>query len=679
MTEEQKKALALAKARRRKAEAEGQVGGTPFWEQADPGAVLSAASGVAQGSTLGFADEWVGARAAEGQFLKDLVTGNWSDMWGRSMETRDDVMGGMRGLHENASESRPWTTFAGELAGGVPLAAMGGGLMSAGASVPAKMGIGAAAGATEGAVYGFGSGEGIANRLGGAAIGGVLGGVIGGAVPAVGDLAKRGARGVSDWARNSNVAKSVGDRLGIDRGAARALSDLVGTQDPQSVAAALARSGDDAMLADVPALTNVLDATMRSPTPGATTATARIGERAALAGDEIVDALRSGQQGPFRGAVGVERGVTAASRGKVNPAYDLAYSKAIDYASPEGMAIEELIERIPPRQLKKAIDAATDRMVYEGIPPQVMATIKDDGSIFLSQRPNVIMMDYIKRAFDEIAEEGTDPLTGQMTSDARFASMIAKDVREATKAAVPEYAEALSVSAEGIRARTAVRDGGKLLDPSMTTEKALEVVNGATEAEKRLMKEGLIAQFEHKLGNIKAVASDQNVDAREAAKAWSDLSSKNTQDKMAALFGDEWPALKETLDRAGAAVGLKANTAANSATAGRAATNELIDAISQPGALRSGQPVQAAKNFIGGLTGASPDAIAAMKQNIRSDLADVLTRQGGDAQNAVRIIAQALAQNPMNMAAGRSFEELVRLLGMSSIPAAVGGTNEVIR
>lgn len=675
MTPEQQKALALSKARRRRAEAEGQ--GKQTWSEWAYGNIVGNPDDDVTnfGESLGTWLNRAGETATLGVVGDEASAAAYSMLPGRTYDAE------LARFRDNEDAMSFAGKLSADLTGSIVPALTGVGAMASAPTLGAAALRGAGAGAAMGGIQGFMEGEeGLADRLQGGVLGAGIGGALGAAVPVVGDMVRRGVSGVSDWARNSRVSGSVADALGIGRPTARALSELVGSQDQNAVAAALARSGDDAMLADVPGLTGVLDATMRSPTPGAAMATERIGERAGRAGDEIMDALRGNQQGPFRGPVSAERGILAQSRATVHPLYEKAYNSPINYAAPEGMAIEELIKRVPPRQFAKAVEKATDQMIYDGLPnPQIIASIGDDGKVALNQLPNVMQLDYLKRAFDDIAEAGKDPLTGALSPDARFASQVARDVREATKAAVPEYGEALSQAATGIRARGALREGGKLLDPSMTVETAMEIIDGATVAEKRLMREGLAAQIEHKIGNIKAVGSDQNIDAREAARAWSDLSSKNTQDKLSALFGDDWTALKETMDRAGAAVGLRANTAANSATAGRMATSELIDSITQPGAIRSGQPMQAAKNFIGGMTGASPDAIAAMKQGIRSELADILTKQGGTPQQAVKSIAQALAQNPMNMAAGRGAEEIARLLSLSFIPQVTGATNEVFR
>lgn len=674
MTPEQQKAIALSRARRRRAESEG-AGKQTWGEWAYGNIVGNPDDDVTNfGESLGTWLNRAGESATLGVVGDEASAAVTGMLPGRSYDAE------LARYRDNEDAMSGVGQFTADVAGGLVPAMTGVGAMASAPTLGMAALRGAGLGVGAGAVQGFMEGEdGLADRLGGAAVGGTIGGVIGGAVPVLGDMARRGVRGISDWRRGSAIGNSVGEALDINPQSARVLTDVMQGQDSQSVAAALARGGDQAMLADVPAMTGVLDATMRSPTQGAALAGQRIGDRASVAGDEIVDALRGNRPGPYQGAVSTERAVTSANRQVVNPLYERAYNTPINYAAPEGQAIEELVTRVPPKQLRRAIEKATDEMVYDGLPNlQIIASIADDGTVSFAQKPNVMQLDYIKRAFDEIADDGKDPLTGAMTSEGRFASRVARDIRDATKAAVPEYGEALSQAATGIRQRGAVRDGAKLLDPSMTVETASEVISGATEAEKRLMREGLVAQIEHKLGNIRAVASDQNVDAREAAKAWADLSSENTQRKMSQLFGDEWSGIKDTLDRAGAAVGLRANTAANSATAQRQFTNEMIDDITQPGALASGQPIQAARNLVGGMFGTSPDAVSSMRGDIRSDIADVLTRQGGTAQTAQRAIAEALMRNPQNPIAGRSTEQVIRALGLLAIPQATGSANEVL-
>lgn len=577
------------------------------------------------------------------------------------------------------------TGLAGKIPGIGPYAANAvGNLTGLGASVaPASAGgravasalLGGAAGASQGFMEGE---DGLADRLGGAVLGAGVGGTIGAVTPAIGGMVGRGVQAVDDWARNTAIGKQVGGALGIGPEAARVVTEFAGRESPQDVAAILARSGDEAMLADIPSLTGVLDATINSPAPGARMASDRISSRAASGGDEIMDAVRGGQAGPFVGPIAAERGINATTRAAANPKYEAAYNTIIDYATPEGMAIEDLMKRIPADKLNKAFNTATDRMVYDGYPKaQALIELAEDGTATLKELPNVMQLDYLKRAFDEIAQAGEDPLTGKLTPDAAFAARVARDIRNATKEAVPEYADALSTAATGIRAGEAVRKGGKILDANLTVEQARDIIKDATPAELRLIKDGLAAQFEHKIGNVKAVASDRSVDAREASRAWSDLSSRNTKEKLRMVFGDDWPQFEEVLDRAGSGVGLRADVAANTKTVQRQETNKMIDDITAPGAVRSGQPLNVARNVWGGMTGGSADAVASLRMGIRSEIADILTRQGGTPQQAISEISKALSANPGNPAAGDIAKILAELAGLSTIPTAVGGANEV--
>ena len=513
---------------------------------------------------------------------------------------------------------------------------------------------------------------GLGNRSFSGGLGGIVGGALGGAVPVAAEVGKSAVSGAKNYFRNNAIGRSIGGDLGLSPETGRVVAALVGGDDPAAMRAALGRAGPDAMMGDASGrMVGALDATMQAPIPGADMARTRIAERAGAAGDDLMDALRGGQMGPYVGPIARERGVNAANRAITTPAYERAYNTPIDYATPGGAGeqIMELIGRIPSGTAKKAIDRATDQMIYDGIPnAQILAQVAEDGSVKLSQLPNVMQLDYIKKAFDELAEDGKDALTGQMTSDARFASRISRDIREATKAAVPEYGDALASGATGIRQRAAVRDGSKLLDPSFTAEQAAELIEGATAAEKKLMREGLIAQIEHKAGNVRAVASDQNIDARKALNEWSGLTSENATAKMRMLFGDEWDGIKSSIDQAGAALGLRANTSTNSRTFGRGVVDAAIDDSVVRSAIQRGKPMEAAQNLIGGLTGASPEAIARARENVRSELAELLTRQGGAPQQIMSSVAQALARNPSQLMAGNGTRRGILTGGAVAVP-----------
>jgi len=147
---------------------------------------------------------------------------------------------------------------------------------------------------------------------------------------------------------------------------------------------------------------------------------------------------------------------------------------------------------------------------------------------------------------------------------------------------------------------------------------------------------------------------------------------------MEALFGDDWGAISQALDQAGAALGLRARTAANSATAGRQFANELVEGVTEPGALRQGRPLEAAKGILGGITGASPEAVRALRDRTKSELADVLTRQGGMPARAIDEVVRVLMQNPMAMDAGSNTALGLGLAGTGAVPIATGNVADVL-
>lgn len=585
----------------------------------------------------------------------------------------DQARDAVRMASKAMDQERPWQSAGLGLAGGIAatapaLAAIGPGM--AANSLGGNMARGAAFGATEGAVRGFGRGEGGPRaRLDTAVTDGAIGAGIGAAIPAVAHGVGAAYGGAKNWiAERAGIGRAADD-LGVSPKAARLASDMIGMEDPQQMRAALQAAGPDAMLADAgPTVSGALDAAMQSPGEAARIARQRIGDRAEGSYYGVMDALRGGKQGPTMPPVAAERLATSQSRQVVNPAYRKAYETAIDYASPEGRAIEELIERIPPKPLAKAIESATDRMIFDGAPnPQLLASIGDDGAVKLRQLPNVMQLDYIKRAFDDIASAGKDPLTGQLTPDAAFASRIARDIREATASAAPAYKDALSKAATGIRQREAVRAGTELLRPQTTVEKAAEMIADATPAEAAAMREGLRGHFEHVMGNVRAVGSDQNVEARQAMQALREMSSPNAQAKMEALLGPEWPAVKAQIDRAGAALGLRARVASNSQTFARQQFNAAMDAAYEPGAIRKGEITTTAKDVWRRAMGATQSQIQNAKAADRAGLADLLTRPGAG-PGLLQMFEDARAAHPIIPDRGRGLIDLLLGGGVGAAP-----------
>lgn len=682
LTQEQKKALALAKARRRRAGGSGlgpdgmtsadriaaakagtlkvspENAGRQAWidttteQRLDDGTVNAAGSAFAKGVGYGFADE---IAAGIGSLIED--------------RSYDEILSGLRGQDEYLAETFPKASVAGEITGAVASPISKALLPAKGVNLAGNMARGAIMGGVGGGLYGFGTGDGgVRDRALSASVGAAAGALMGGAIPLAAEAGKAAWRaGANAW-RGNQIGQEVGNALGINPQTARIVGDIVGVDDPAAMRNALAMAGPDAMLADAsPALGQTLDGAMRSPVPGSRLAFERIEGRASQSYDDLMGAI--GKAKPVQETMEGIRTGTAAAR---SAAYDAAYSQPIDYATDAGA---KLLDEITPRLPGKAISYANELMRLNGEKSgQIMATIADDGSVSFQRLPDVRQWDYIKQALSQLAEsgDGAGALGGQTRMGAAYAGL-AKNVRDAVADLVPEYKTALGVASDAISERNAVKVGAEMLSPTTTTYDALKAIKEATPAEIAAMKDGVRGQLDEVIGNVRAVPSDQNLDARQAIDAFKRLTSPNAQKKMEALFGGDWAGIKEQLDRAGAALGLRARTSANSATAGRLFADRAIDEAVTPSALRAGKPMQAVKDFIGGMTGASPAAIARLRDEVKGELADLLTRQGGVPQQALQAVTNALGAYPVNPNAGQGVYNALSLGGFGLIPSAAGG------
>jgi len=167
-----------------------------------PGRAVSALSGLAQGATLGFADEALGAVEGANQFLHG---GSFSKGY---QEGRDKVRAGDKA----AAEAHGGYHLAGELAGGVipfaaPYTSLGGRVLSAAKPGVAKL---AALGAGIGGVAGFGSAQGDPYAQTEGAVGGALTGAVAG--PLLHGAGKLAGKAVDAIGR-SRVAEALPSRF----------------------------------------------------------------------------------------------------------------------------------------------------------------------------------------------------------------------------------------------------------------------------------------------------------------------------------------------------------------------------------------------------------------------------------------------------------------------------------
>lgn len=268
LTKDQKRALALAAARKRQAEAVA----APVAQPEQPRIPIISdfndfsnafRTGATEGMTLGFADELGAGVEAPVRAIGDLFTGRGFDL-GRAY---DEGLTDTRALMEKQKAINPVAAMAGDVTGslvtGGGLAKGGITLMNGAKSLPGLIGRGAAEGAIYGGVSGFGRSEGDLEDRGrdaawGAGIGGLMGGGVSGvagalasraakaAVPTVDEL-KGQARTLYDQAEASGVTFAKGEvRQAADDIAAKVLSEGIDPTLHPRATAALKRLGEAA-------------------------------------------------------------------------------------------------------------------------------------------------------------------------------------------------------------------------------------------------------------------------------------------------------------------------------------------------------------------------------------------------------------------------------------------------
>lgn len=676
----QLRAQALQKNRQPKPpEPVGPVRGPDSTLSVAPGTTPDQAANIPQGmvfdpSTGGYADTTAQARrmgpamGLVGEYLRGTpFVGSFVDeAIGRLPGTGATPEVGqerVRELSRITQEERPGQAIAASLTGGV-VSGVGMGAAAAPIASPivsrllgsslarrtvAGAGLGAAAGAIEGATYGYGAGD-SGNRGQSAQTGALLGGLVGGGVGGMLPLAGAGVENIAQRLLNS-PERAAGKALGVSPEVARVARSLVGQEPPQSAIANIQRGGQGAMLADVgPAPQGMLDAALQVPGPGQALGMQRIEGRAAGAMNDITQALDQSMGAP-QGRLGARDAIRDATRPQVNQAYQQAYSTPIDYTSDAGRNIESIIDRLPGRKVQAAIADATDRMIYDGAPsPQIMASIGDDGKVTFQQMPNVMQLDYIKRSFDQMARDGTDPITQRMSSDAAFAARVARDLRDAIADAVPGYRDALSQAADSMGQQSAIDFGATMLRPQVTRETVARRIVDMTDAERQAVRLGVRQQIDDALANIRAVPSNRNIDAKQAASAYSDLSSPAVRAKITELMGGGADDLFRQLDEAGEALGLRANVAVNSRTEARKEGIRVLRDQAQPNLVLQSiaSPTQAYKNMTESLMGTGKDMTEERLRSMASEIIDLLTRQGGaEAERALRLLQDVNLSQPL--------------------------------
>lgn len=585
-------------------------------------------------------------------------------------------------------DQNPETSTAVQLAGGVGatlagLRALGPGAVGVNAVRPlaTRALTGGAIGIPVGAADQFVRGEGGAgNRSAGAAVGGAIGGIVGAAAPVVGQMASAGVQRVRDFL-TSDAAIS---QLGLSREAANVLLRQLGVDDTLTAtgAARIRQGGPDAMVADSgPAATNLLDTALERSGPGATAAREAIEQRATAANRQMQSTLDQ-TMGPAVGVETRQAGVRQGTAGARRVAYDDAYNQPVDYAAAPGREIENLLGRVP----QEAVNHANRLMRAEGMASrQVRATMNADGTVTFTEMPDVRQLDYITRALNEVAQgaEGQGAMRGT-TAAGRIYGDLSREIRTNLRAAVPEYGTALDTAADPIRRIQATEFGSTILNPNVTREQVAREFAGMGAGERRAAVSGMRDQIDEITANVKAMASDPNIDARQLREVFKALSSQASRQKVETAIGV--PAARAFYGQVGRSVRaleLRASVARNSRTFGRQATDAQVKAQTEPGVIGlalSGEPVRAAKKIIQGFTGMTPERRLAAEDRLYGEIANALTRvRGTQAEQYLNRLRQAVQARSANRNAGRGVGNIAAGATIGAAPTPVDRLLETTR
>ncbi len=591
--------------------------------------------------------------------------GEWADETVEALG-QPETAENMRRVSDAFERQRPGQSMALNVGGGIaaaaPVAIGGAGakvgdfIMKGGNALMRALRTGVAAApaaAAEGAASFAGRAE-DGERLSEAGKGALIGGGMG---AALGPFASLTGEGVSYWARRFKRldVRTIADEFGLNPESARVVKQALANDDLDAAAARLSQLGDDAMLADAgPGTAALLDASAN--TGGAALRVARDAaeNRATQVGQRLNQTL-DGLLGKPGGVKSAARGIASETSPARKAAYDLAYSKPIDYAAASGRKVEDVLSRVPARTMQSAVQEANDAMTAAGLRnQQIMAEIADDGSVAFREMPNVQQLDFLKRALDDVARGNTDQF-GRFTEAGNRARRLSAQLRDAVREAVPEYGKALRLGGDKIQRDEALDLGKNLLSRRTTLEDVQQFMRQGVSAEaKQALRQGLREGIEEALSNVRRTITDPNTDAREAMQLVKEMSSRANVGKLQQILGTQRAnRLLQELDRTGAALELRAAIATNSKTAIRQSIQGQVADEAAPGMVRRtagnmGNPLEAAQDITRTITGIDPRSMTAREKAIFDEIAQRLVNiRGEDAQQALAAVHQAMSGQPI--------------------------------
>ena len=354
-------------------------------------------------------------------------------------------------------------------------------------------------------------------------------------------------------------------------------------------------------------------------------------------------------------------------------AYNKAYDTKIDYNSDAGKAVLDVLTRIPNRLKQPAIDEANELLQMEGKQiGQMVLTVGDDGLLKFVTQPNMVQLDYLKRALSELAY---DPL--KVTGLSKAAGNMRFQLTDALKKLNPDYKKALKLGQEKITRENAIDIGEEALKNSTSVAQLSKLLNDKNigKEEREMVAMGLRASLDRIMGNVKATANI-GADVQAMKKVLAEFSSSNARKKLRLLIPDDkdYKAIIKEINKSHAAISLQNAVNINSKTFTRTSLQEEATEIIEGGVIKTlsrGEPTLAVAKLVNKILRVK-EITAQDRAVIMKELATVLVeKRGGAAVKQYKELYNAFKNNAMNQ---KQLEELTAFmasrLGMKPIVAA---------
>lgn len=482
-----------------------------------PGAVSS----LAQGVTLGFADEiTAGARA-----LPRLAPGgeSFGDAYKESVAAERRGLKGFRQAH-------PIAALGTELAGGVALGALGSlGAAKAGIAPVMTLGRGVGIGAASGAIGGLGAAEGgPTKRLAGAAGGAAAGATMGAIAPAIGRVggaAMDVTRLRGPLSRLTGAVESPAERGG--RAVLSAIERSGQSLDDVEYALTRSQAGNKPVtLMDAIGPEGSAQAMYvgNRPGPGRTVVQSRLRGRSTGQGKRVAEDLAEetglGKPNAFRALDEMDAERAAAAKplyeklenvsvkdkdGTITevlelPAFRRAYERAGRIAQAEGTRVPDIYDEAG--KIKRGSDAPA-------IPVRIF--------------------DLVKRGLDDVIETGYDGSSRVGRTEARALKGRLRTMLSQVDELVPEYKEARSVYAGKSATMDAVELGAEMFKGKTDPAEIAAAMQTMSESEREFFRKGALSTL---LGGL-----EEGRDTWDAIPRL--LGSPRQRERLRALFPDQ--------------------------------------------------------------------------------------------------------------------------------------------